>query len=50
LGELAEITGRRKESLSRTIKKMGDYGLVEIKEGPDMPRFLLLLPIVLKSS
>ena len=34
LGELAEITGRRKESLSRTIKKMGDYGLVEIKEGP----------------
>ena len=34
LGELAEITGRRKESLSRTIKKMSDYGLVEIKEGP----------------
>jgi len=34
LGELAEITGRRKESLSRTIKKMGDYGLVEIQEGP----------------
>jgi predicted transcriptional regulator len=34
LGELSELTGRRKESLSRTIKKMSAYGLVSIEEGP----------------
>ncbi|SHF10530.1 Predicted transcriptional regulator [Modicisalibacter ilicicola DSM 19980] len=34
LGELSSITGRKKESLSRTIKKMSEYGLVSIKEGP----------------
>lgn len=46
LGELAEITGRRKESLSRTIKKMGDYGLVEIKEGPRHAK----IPVVIADS
>ncbi|GHC30398.1 MarR family transcriptional regulator [Aidingimonas halophila] len=34
LGELSAITGRRKESLSRTIKKMQGYGLISIEEGP----------------
>ncbi|MGC3874901.1 transcriptional regulator [Halomonas sp. GXIMD04776] len=33
LGELSIITGRKKESLSRTIKRMSEYGLVSIKEG-----------------
>lgn len=34
LGELSTITGRKKESLSRTIKKMSEYGLVTLEEGP----------------
>lgn len=46
LGELSEITGRRKESLSRTIKKMGDYGLIEIKEGPRHAK----IPVVVADS
>lgn len=46
LGELAKITGRRKESLSRTINKMGDYGLIEIKEGPRHAK----IPVVVADS
>jgi len=34
LGELSSITGRKKESLSRTIKKMSEHGLVTIESGP----------------
>ena len=30
LDELAQMTGRAKSNLSRTLKKMADYGLVEI--------------------
>ena len=31
--ELAEISGRSKSNLSRTLKTMSHYGLVELKEG-----------------
>ena len=31
--ELAEISGRSKSNLSRTLKTMSRYGLVELKEG-----------------
>ena len=31
--ELAEISGRSKSNLSRTLKTMSGYGLVELKEG-----------------
>ena len=31
--ELAELSGRSKSSLSRTLKTMSRYGLVELKEG-----------------
>ena len=31
--ELAELTGRSKSSLSRTLRTMSRYGLVELKEG-----------------
>ena len=33
LAELAERTGRQPGNLSRTLKKMADYGLVEMKPG-----------------
>ena len=33
LDELAQMTGRAKSNLSRTLKKMADYGLVEIEPG-----------------
>ena len=33
LTELAEIAGRSKSNLSRTLKTMSRYGLVELKEG-----------------
>ena len=42
LTELAELSGRHKSNLSRTLKTMNQYGLIELKEGPKgsvMPRF-----------
>ena len=33
LDELAQLTGRAKSNLSRTLKKMVDYGLVEMEAG-----------------
>ena len=33
LTELAEISGRNKSNLSRTLKTMSQYGLVELKAG-----------------
>jgi predicted transcriptional regulator len=33
LDELAQMTGRAKSNLSRTLKKMADYGLVEMQPG-----------------
>lgn len=33
LEELAEITGRAKSNLSRTLKKMASYGLVRMESG-----------------
>ena len=34
LAELAELSGRKKSNLSRTLKTMEHYGLVSLKEGP----------------
>ncbi len=34
LGELQALSGREKASLSRTLSKMAEYGLVELAEGP----------------
>lgn len=34
LGELAQLTGRRKSNLSRTLKTMANYGLVSLERGP----------------
>lgn len=34
LGQLARITGRRKESLSRTLSTMAAHGLVKLEKGP----------------
>ncbi|MCY3876424.1 MAG: MarR family transcriptional regulator [Rhodobacteraceae bacterium] len=34
LTELAELSGREKSNLSRTLKTMSRYGLVELTEGP----------------
>lgn len=33
LAELAELSGRKKSNLSRTLKTMEHYGLVSLKEG-----------------
>ena len=33
LRELAELSGRNKSNLSRTLKTMSQYGLVELSEG-----------------
>ena len=33
LDELAQMTGRAKSNLSRTLKKMAEYGLVEMQPG-----------------
>lgn len=33
LNELAELSGRQKSNLSRTLKTMQQYGLVELKPG-----------------
>lgn len=34
LGELARLTGRQLSNLSRTLKTMSNYGLVELKRSP----------------
>lgn len=34
LAELAELSGREKSNLSRTLKTMNRYGLVNLKAGP----------------
>jgi len=34
LAELAEMSGRQKSNLSRTLKTMEHYGLVNLKSGP----------------
>jgi predicted transcriptional regulator len=34
LAELAELSGRQKSNLSRTLKTMAQYGLVNMKRGP----------------
>ena len=34
LVELAQLTGRKKSNLSRTLKTMANYGLVDLKRGP----------------
>lgn len=33
LRELADISGRKKESLSRTLRTMKDYGIVRLEQG-----------------
>lgn len=42
LKELAELTGRQKSNLSRTLKTMQQYGLVELKPGKGKE----LIPII----
>jgi predicted transcriptional regulator len=34
LEELAQLTGRKKPNLSRTLKTMANYGLVKLERGP----------------
>jgi predicted transcriptional regulator len=34
LEELAAMTGRKKSNLSRTLKTMANYGLVQLERGP----------------
>lgn len=34
LEELAQLTGRKKSNLSRTLKTMSNYGLVRLERGP----------------
>ena len=34
LAELAELSGRKKSNLSRTLRTMQHYGLVSLQEGP----------------
>ena len=34
LARLAELTGRKKSNLSRTLKTMERYGLVQLSDGP----------------
>jgi predicted transcriptional regulator len=34
LDELAQLTGRKKSNLSRTLKTMANYGLVHLERGP----------------
>ena len=33
IAELAELSGRERSNLSRTLKTMAQYGLVELKHG-----------------
>ena len=56
LTELAELAGRNKSNLSRTLKTMSRYGLVELKEGergtlvPRVPYDQVRLDVSLTSS
>ncbi|MGH9600144.1 MAG: helix-turn-helix domain-containing protein [Terracidiphilus sp.] len=58
LEELAEIAGRKKSNLSRTLKTMANYGLVRLERGPRgriAPRLVhervdLELPLVRKAD
>ena len=53
LARLAELTGRKKSNLSRTLKTMERYGFVQLKRGPrgaviprvPYQRILLMLPL-----
>lgn len=53
LTRLAELTGRQKSNLSRTVKTMERYGLVRLCKGPrgtliprvDYERISLMLPV-----
>ena len=56
LTELAELAGRSKSNLSRTLKTMSRYGLVELSEGergsvvPRVPYDHVRLDVSLKSG
>ena len=56
LTELAELAGRSKSNLSRTLKTMSRYGLVELKEGqrgtliPRVPYNQVSLDVLLVST
>ena len=56
LTELAELAGRNKSNLSRTLKTMSRYGLVELKKGergmlvPHVPYDQVRLHVSLTSS
>ncbi|MCE2483425.1 MAG: helix-turn-helix domain-containing protein [Alphaproteobacteria bacterium] len=56
LTELAELAGRSKSNLSRTLKTMSRYGLVELSEGergtlvPRVPYDQVRLDVSLTSS
>jgi len=56
LTELAELAGRSKSNLSRTLKTMSRYGLVELNEGergsviPRVPFDQVRLDVSLKSG
>jgi predicted transcriptional regulator len=53
LAQLAELTGRQKSNLSRTLKTMARYGLVKLDRGPrgsvvprvSYERISLVLPV-----
>ena len=53
LTQLAELTGRKKSNLSRTVRTMERYGLVRLRKGPrgvltprvDYERISLVLPL-----
>ena len=54
--ELAELAGRKKSNLSRTLKTMSQYGLVELRRGgrgtvvPRVPYDQVTLDVSLTSS
>ena len=56
LTELAELAGRSKSNLSRTLKTMSRYGLVELRRGergkvvPRVPSDQVRLDVSLKGS
>ena len=56
LTELAELAGRNKSNLSRTLKTMSRYGLVELKKGrrgalvPRVPYDQVRLDVALTSA
>ena len=56
LTELAELAGRSKSNLSRTLKTMSGYGLVELKQGqrrtvvPRVPYDRVRLDVSLESG